>query len=146
MTTSTQAGPPAGFRAFEDATGPFFSGMGPLFHKEVAPAQLALGLRVTEAHSNLTGIAHGGMLLSLVDTALGVNLRYARRDLANAVTVSLSSDFLAPVRMGDWLEARVTLRKLGRRLAFGDCLLVTNDSDVALRASAVFHAPLAAKA
>jgi acyl-coenzyme A thioesterase PaaI-like protein len=53
------------------------------------------------------------------------------------VTVNLSSDFLAPARLGDWIEAHVTVQKRGARLAFASCHLTVADKCI-LRASGVF--------
>ncbi len=37
------------------------------------------------------------------------------------MTVSLSSDFLSSARLGEWLSARGTVTRMGRRMAFANC-------------------------
>lgn len=137
---SPSAAPPAGFTLYAGSAGPWFHALGPVYLREETDGRLTLGLRLAPCHGNILGIAHGGMLLTFADSAIGVNLGRAqqRRDPRQAiVTASLSSDFLSAARIGDWLEARVTVRKSGRQLAFGECLLVVGERAI-LRASAVF--------
>jgi len=55
------------------------------------------------------------------------------------VTVNLSLDYLAAARVGEWLEAHVTPRRLGKQLAFGDCVLRVGEREV-LRATGIFAA------
>jgi len=137
---STSAPPPDGFTLYTGSAGPWFHALGPVHWREEADGTLSLGLRLEERHANILGIPHGGMLLTFSDSAIGVNLGRAQRqrDPKRAiVTTSLSSDFLGAARIGDWLEARVTVRKSGRTLAFGECLLAVGERPI-LRASAVF--------
>jgi len=132
--------PPAGFTLFTGHAGPYFGALGPVYWQEAGDGTLTLGLRLKEQHANILGIPHGGMLLTFADSAIGVNLGRAqqRRDPSRAiVTTSLSSDFLGSARIGDWLQAQVTVRRTGRQLAFGECLLVAGERAI-LRASAVF--------
>jgi len=53
--------------------------------------------------------------------------------------VNLTADFADVAREGDWVEARVDLQKMGKRLAFATCHLWVGDRRV-LRASGVFAA------
>ncbi|HMW23620.1 MAG TPA: PaaI family thioesterase [Burkholderiaceae bacterium] len=138
--STTPLPPPDGFTLYSGSAGPWFHALDPVYWREEADGTLTLGLRLQARHGNILGIPHGGMLLTFADSAIGVNLGRAqrRRDPKRAiVTTSLSSDFLGAARIGDWLEARVTVRKSGRTLAFGECLLAVGDRPI-LRASAVF--------
>ena len=49
----------------------------------------------------------------------------------------MTADFLSGARVGDWLEAHVTITRLGKRLAYANCDLRVGDRHV-LRSSAVF--------
>ena len=53
------------------------------------------------------------------------------------VTINLSLDYLAAAKVGEWLEAHVTPRRMGRQLAFGDCVLRVGEREV-LRATGIF--------
>lgn len=117
--------------------GPFLQLFGPLYVKKADGARL-IGLRIAEKHLNTGRIAHGGMLVTLADSALGIALNTAgpppRRPM---VTVSLATDFAEAARLGDWVEARVDIQKIGRRLAFANCYLSVGERRI-LRASGVF--------
>ncbi len=93
---------------------------------------------VTSAPSASVDISpHVGMLATMADGALGINLHLARQPGPIMVTVNLSLDYLAAAKVGDWLEAHVVPRKLGRQLAFGDCVLRAGEREV-LRATGIF--------
>ena len=114
----------------------------PLLAREMADA-VDLGLEVREAHCNARGFAHGGLISSLADNAMGLSaVRLARRrpeaEKASAVTVTLSVDFIDAAHMGDFIEFRPTVLKVGRTLAFCDCQVVCGERLIA-RASASFR-------
>lgn len=138
MTSSLALAVPDGFEPFDHSrAGPFLALIGPVYVRREESGGVVVALRVAERHTNGGGIAHGGMLTSLADSALGINVADARKRAGGQVTVSLNVDFLAPVHVGDWLEAHVHLRKLGLRLAFADCILKVGAREV-LRSSSVF--------
>ncbi|HEV2774913.1 MAG TPA: PaaI family thioesterase [Solirubrobacteraceae bacterium] len=129
--------PPAGFVELTDP-GPYLAHVGPLYIRTDGDDSPVLGLCAAPEHCNASGAVHGGLLASLCDTACGHAIR-ARADdrISGAVTVSLTTDYLAPARAGVWLEACTTVEKLGGRLAFADCS-VTADGREVVRARAVF--------
>src|SRR3712207_2737331 len=92
------------------------------------------GLRVEERHRNIAGKAHGGLLATLVDFSLG---RAVAEADAAGVTVSLTTDYLKAVEVGDWVEAHTEVEKAGETLAFADCSLTVEGREV-VRARAVF--------
>lgn len=80
---------------------------------------------------------HGGILATLVDTALGYSIAFSTRPPTGLVTANLSLDFAGTAKVGDWLEVHVDVQRAGRRLAFANCY-VMNDEQRIVRASAVF--------
>lgn len=127
---------PAGFAPLEFG-GPYFRALGAIHGRRDADGTLVLALRIAEAHLNIQGFAHGGMLTTLADGALGLNIAIARGRRGGQVTVSLTADFLSSARLGDWLEAKVTISRMGQRLAYASCDLRVGSRHV-LRSSAVF--------
>lgn len=127
---------PAGFSALEFG-GPYFRALGPMHGRRLDDGGLLVALRIDERHLNIQGFAHGGMLTTFADGALGLNIASARGQRGAQVTVSLTADFLSSARLGDWLEARVTITRLGRRMAYANCDLHVGNRHV-LRSSAVF--------
>ena len=136
VTEPDEPGIPEGFKRL-DAGGPYFRLMGPVYVRPGAAGTSILALRVAKSHLNIQGVTHGGMLTTLADGALGINLALARGRRGGQVTVSLTADFLSGAREGDWLEAHVVITRLGRQLAYANCDLKVGERQV-LRSSAVF--------
>lgn len=114
----------------------------PLFARETAEA-VHLAVEIREAHCNGRGFAHGGLISALADNAMGMSaVRLARaqpgQEQASAVTVTLALDYLDTARIGEWLEVRPSVLKLGRTLAFAECRVVCGDRLVA-RGNASFR-------
>ena len=126
---------PEGFKAIEH-TGPFLAQNGPLYCKK-ADGKLVLGIRIDDRHTNMRGIVHGGMLVTIADSALGTVLYNARKPPQPMVTVNLTTDFIESAYPGDWVEAHVDVLRIGSRLAYANCYLHVGERRI-LRASAVF--------
>ena len=76
----------------------------------------AVAARVLPEHLNPLGIAHGGFLATLADTAFGAWIRVQGRLELPPATAELSIDYISPARPGQWITARVEIHKLGRTL------------------------------
>ncbi|HVI23431.1 MAG TPA: PaaI family thioesterase [Myxococcales bacterium] len=129
---------PEGFARL-DRGGPFLASLGSLYAKKTEQG-LVIAMRIEDRHLNTRVIAHGGMLVTLADSALGIAIATAGQDPSRPrafVTVNLSVDFIASAREGDFVEAHVGIEKLGARLAFATCFLQVGTRRV-LRASGVF--------
>lgn len=126
---------PAGFERLKRG-GPYMANLGDLYCSRENGA-IIIGMRITDNHTNMRGIAHGGMLASLADSALGLGLTMHCEGRQSFVTVNLSTDFIDAARPGDWVEAHVDIQKLGARVAFANCYLQVGSKRI-LRASGVF--------
>lgn len=79
---------------------------------EVAPGRARLRMTVDERHVNGHGIAHGGYVFLLADTAFACACNSGR---PTTVAATAEIDFVAPARAGDLLEADATERaRFGR--------------------------------
>jgi len=96
-----------------------------------------IGLRIAQKHANARGFAHGGLLVTLADIALGYQTAFGQDPPAGLITANLTADFAGAAKVGDWVEAHVDVQKLGSRLAFANAFLVVDDERI-VRASAVF--------
>ncbi|MGI8801219.1 MAG: PaaI family thioesterase [Solirubrobacteraceae bacterium] len=124
--------PPGGFEPITDE-GAFVQHIGPLLGREGV-----VGLRIDGRHTNSFGKAQGGVLATLVDFANAHNVRRENGDDGIAVaTVSLTVDYLGAASEGDWVEAHVTVERLGGTLAFVDCSVRSGDREI-VRGRAVF--------
>jgi len=126
---------PAGFERLKRG-GPYMASLGELYCRR-NDKQIVIAMRIDTRHTNMRGIAHGGMLSSLADSALGLGLSLYCQNQHSFVTVNLSTDFVDAARPGDWVEAHVDVQKLGRRIAFANCFLQVGERRI-LRASGVF--------
>lgn len=127
---------PDGYKPL-DRGGPFLNNLGPWYCRLDDKGQLVMALRIEERHTNIRHIAHGGLLASMADTALGVVLSHTRTPPQPMVTVNLTTDFIESARPGDWVEAHVDVIRVGGRLAYGNCFLMVGERRI-LRASGVF--------
>jgi acyl-coenzyme A thioesterase 13 len=129
------AGAPKGFEPLS-RTSPLLELLGP-FYARGEGGDLVLGLRITEKHTNARGFAHGGVLLTLADVALGYAAEGSVAPPARLITASVSADFAGSAKLGDWVEARVDVQRVGGRMAFANAYLYVGERRV-VRASAVF--------
>lgn len=127
---------PDGFVPYGEPS-PFLSRVGPLYERTDDTAGFALGLLVLEHHCNRRGFAHGGLLMTLADIALGKTGERRSDPPASLLTASLTFDFITTARRGEWIEARCDFNRVGRELAFANCYL-TSGTKVIGRASGVF--------
>ncbi|MEW6059397.1 MAG: acyl-CoA thioesterase [Actinomycetota bacterium] len=81
--------------------------------KPVSASQVTLVQLMEVADANLAGIAHGGSIMKLVDTAAG--LAAIKHCGGLAVTVAMDEmSFLAPVRIGDIVTVRASVNDVGK--------------------------------
>jgi acyl-coenzyme A thioesterase 13 len=126
---------PVGFRPIERAS-PFIDLIGPLYERR-RDATVSLGLRIEGKHANRRGICHGGVLATLADVALGYSMGVTTGGKSSLVTASLTIDYAGSAKVGDWVEARVEVQRVGSRLGFANCYLLAGEQRI-VRASAIF--------
>jgi len=136
MNSTNVAAIPEGFKLLNRG-GPFIAMLGPLYYRKREEGTSIIALRIEDKHLNIRGIAHGGMLVTLADSALGIALSMSRTPPQPMVTVNLTTDFVDSAHAGDWVEAHVDIQRVGKRMAFANCYLHVGDKRI-LRASGVF--------
>jgi uncharacterized protein (TIGR00369 family) len=127
--------PPPGFEQLKIAAG-FAADFGRIYGKREGE-RVWFGFRVGADHMNAYGLAHGGALATFADMQLAALMRMGRLEAKQSPTISLSLDFLAPARQGDWVEGEIVLVKRTGRLAFSETILTVNSAPV-VRAKGVF--------
>ena len=117
---------------------PFLDMVGPLSCRRHG-AGIELGLLVEQRHCNSRGLVHGGLLATIADLTLGYNtgLFGQSDEHRRLVTASLTIDFAASAKIGDWLSATAEVVSRGKRLGFANCYIAVGDKRIA-RASGVF--------
>ncbi len=101
----TKPRPPEGFEPFAHADG-FADHVGPLF-MAIRDGKSSLGFFVEPHHCNPAAICHGGMMMTVMDMAIGVAVAMAAENSGFTPSVNLTYDFVAPGYPGDWLESKV---------------------------------------
>jgi uncharacterized protein (TIGR00369 family) len=131
---TSASNPPPGFKPIVHSS-PFGAENGPFFESRSGDSWIR-GFRVLERHTNAGGIAHGGMLMTFADVVLAQAVIHQAGQ--PAVTVRMTSDFLAPARLGDWVEGTAEVTRVTRSMAFVEGRLKSG-SRTLLTASAVFQ-------
>ena len=108
---------PEGF-ARADFTPGFLDHGGPYFLKTVEGAPQVVGLRIMPHHINYKDAAHGGVISTFADVALSHAVYDAERPRLAPSTITLSVNYLAGAKLGDWLEAYVRIDRMGGRTAY----------------------------
>ena len=78
---------------------------------------MAFGLLTDARHANRRGVVHGGMLVTLMDHALGAVV-WEAVGRAPIATIQLDAHFLAAVRPGEFVEARGQVVRRTRSVVF----------------------------
>jgi acyl-coenzyme A thioesterase 13 len=126
---------PAGFEALFRSS-PFLDLVGPFYYRKDSGG-LVIGLRIAAKHANARGTAHGGLLLTLADIALGYAAAFSDEPPLSLTTAHIDADFAGTAKVGDWVEASVDIQRIGSRLVFANAYLSIRDERI-VRSSAVF--------
>lgn len=107
---------PAGFEPMPSAGG-FEDMVGPIYMRRDENGAYRLAFRARADHANPRGVVHGGMLMTLSDTVLGMAVWRAVGNKPCA-TISFNCHFVAGARPGDWIEANAEIVRRGRSVVF----------------------------
>ena len=121
---------PAGYTR-ADFTPGFLDHGGPYYLADCDGAPKMVGLRICPHHINYKEAAHGGVVSTFADVALSHAVYDAERPRLSPSTVNLQVNYLQGARLGDWLEARVRIDRLGGRLAYTSGEIYRRDEPIA---------------
>ncbi len=119
---------PEGFVPFPFEQG-FSALIGPLFFRP-SGKDVAFGFRVEDKHANPAGICHGGMMMTVADMAIGFAALVKSKRKSFPPSINNTYDFLAPARIGDWLETRIPFVSVTGSMAFADGFVFNGDQPV----------------
>lgn len=114
-----------------------FSGWMGIELVSVDDGEATIRMAVEDHHRNPGGIAHGGIIATMLDAAVGLALRTRLGMTSQHVTVNLSIQFLRAAA-GNELIAHGRAVKDGRRITFGEARLRDEDGREVARATATF--------
>ncbi len=106
-----------GYQPMLNPADPFELVIGPFYERRESDGGASYAFQVREAHTNQAGIAHGGMLMSFADTVVA-HAAFAAHGGDDVVTLSMSTAFLAPARIGDLVECRPRLIRRTAEILF----------------------------
>jgi acyl-coenzyme A thioesterase PaaI-like protein len=112
---------PDGFAPYREPS-PFLDRIGPIYEQD-GDAGLRFGLLVLEHHCNRRGIAHGGLLVTLADVALGKTAEWRSEPKARLLTTGIAYDFISIARRDEWIEAETDFYRVGKEMAFANCYI-----------------------
>ena len=97
-------------------------------------------LDVGEEHANRHGVLHGGIATAILDNAMGAtsSLSVDPRGREPFMTITMSTQFLAPAFTGKRVTARGRITGGGRSLLFVEGELVDEDDRLIATATGVF--------
>lgn len=113
---------------------PFWIHMG-IQMDQLEEGNVRIKMPVKEELLNTNGVMHGGAIVSILDSIIGVTIR-STRDVKVA-TVSLSTQFIAPISEGTlYAEAKIT--NPGKRIQYVDAVAFNDQGEIIGKALGTF--------
>lgn len=104
----------------------------------LAPGRVRVLYDVGPDHLRTRGIVHGGIIATLLDTALGVAASSVAPDDQDVVTAQINVNFLRPARQNERLEASGEVVHAGRKTAVATGQVLAASGALVATASATF--------
>ena len=104
--------------------------------EEVRPGYGRTSLVLQEHHGNLQGAMHGGVVMSIADTAVGVAcVAYGKK----VVTLSMTTNFIGNVRVGEKVTATANVVSNGNRVIVMDCRVESSQGKLLAKLQCTFY-------
>lgn len=126
---------PEGFSVLPTQLG-FDESVGPVYGKEI-DGNFLLGFRAEPRHMNIAGSVHGGAIATFADWQVIPALKQIGKT-PHTPTISLATEYLAPGKLGGWLEMHATLHKETGSLLFTAAEIYCDDELIA-RSTAIYR-------
>lgn len=107
----------------------FGTHVGP-FYRPAADGMLLCGFVADERHGNMRGVAHGGMLATAFDVALG-HASWAAADGRPSATVQLGVQYIGALQLGEFATIQAEITRTTRSLVFIRGVMATGGRTVA---------------
>jgi len=126
---------PAGFERAKFSK-PFLDMAGPYYVRSDEEC-IVVGTRIHKGQINHIDIAHGGVLGTLADVALSLQVHESERPRLPVATMNLNTNYLSAARLGDWVEAYANIDRISKRTAYCSGRIMCGDQ-ILMTMSAVF--------
>jgi uncharacterized protein (TIGR00369 family) len=104
---------------------------------EAAEGTVTLRLALAAHHVNIQGLAHGGVLATLADAAMGLAIRSAVEPGRRHVTVAMDVHYLRPVTRGS-VTATGRAVRVGTELGYAEADVTDERGRTIVRASGTY--------
>jgi acyl-CoA thioesterase len=84
-----------------------------------SPGRAELVMPVSDKHTQLAGVVHGGAIASLIDSAVAAAIGELDVPKIGMSTIEMKVNYLAPVLPGDELVADAKIIQTGRKIVVG---------------------------
>ena len=115
--------PMRGMDGYPALIGPFW------FRRDEDGKGFRYGFPAEDRHLNMGGVVHGGMLMSFADDVLGMTV-WEAAGRKPCTTVQLSTQFIAPVKLGEFVEGRAEVLRRTRSVVFVRGMLAVGERTV----------------
>ena len=103
---------------------------------ETSHGYAKVAIPVRTEYSNTYGIAHGGIVTSLVDMVSGVALRTLKLRI---VTIEVTTNYFKQVALDDNLIAEAQLVQEGRKILHADVRVFNQDNTLVARGKVIYY-------
>ena len=118
------------------ADSPFYRWSG-MTLAEVDGGSVTVALDLADHHLNLQGLAHGGVIATLADAAMGLSLRSALEPGRRHVSVEIGVHYLRPVTRGG-VRAIGRAVRIGREIAYAQAYVLDAHDRLLARADGTY--------
>ena len=117
-------------------SGPFWKHLG-MKILEAHEGKVKLKLELKDEHMQVYGVIHGGVLASLVDSAIGVAVQSTLADHEGSTTTNLQIMYAKPAQSGQ-LMAEAQLIRRGKTIVFGECRVSDEADNLIVQGNATY--------
>jgi acyl-CoA thioesterase len=117
-------------------SGPFWKLLG-MKIVEAEEGRVRLSLELQEEHMQIYGVIHGGVLASLVDSAVGIAVQSTLSEDEGSTTTNLQIMYAKPAKSGR-LYADAQLIRRGKTIVFGDCRVTDKEGQLIVQGNATY--------
>ena len=105
---------------------------------ETSEGTAVVEMTATEDMTNHSGFVHGGMISTLVDSAMGRSVHTLTPSVSRSMTFDLKLNFINAAKAGETLRATGHVIHAGRRTVVAECRVEGRDGRLVATASATF--------
>ena len=115
-------------------TGPFSNYL--KFNMKIINNEVVTTLRVEDYHLNVKNTVHGGVIATMLDNVIGDSI--AIEVNCSVITINLTINYVAPVKVNSLLTATGKVIKQGYRIAMAEGTIMDEEGNLIAKGSGTF--------